>query len=163
MRAIGTDDADAGDDATDTDPSDPAALGDGGLEDAGGEYAFNGGIHAAEHGIISLFPFHLLCDRGDIGGISTPHHPHVDAPAVFVYDGYPGGVGLTRRGHARIGELMRRAARLIDGCECADGCPSCVQSPHCGNANEPLAPAPAVHLLESLAGDGGPQTDANAD
>jgi DEAD/DEAH box helicase domain-containing protein len=154
MRALG---ADTDDDATDADAAfgggatdGDAAFGDGATD---GEYAFNGGIHAAEHGIISLFPFHLLCDRGDIGGISTPHHPHVDAPAVFVYDGYPGGVGLTRRGHARIGELMRRAARLIDGCDCADGCPSCVQSPHCGNANEPLAPAPAVHLLESLAGD----------
>ena len=171
MRALG---ADTDDDATDADAAafgggadaddgatdGDAAFGDGATDGdaafgggAAGEYAFNGGIHAAEHGIISLFPFHLLCDRGDIGGISTPHHPHVDAPAVFVYDGYPGGVGLTRRGHARIGELMRRAARLIDGCDCADGCPSCVQSPHCGNANEPLAPAPAVHLLESLAGD----------
>jgi DEAD/DEAH box helicase domain-containing protein len=118
----------------------------------GGEHAFNGGIHAAEHGLISLFPFHLLCDRGDVGGISTPYHPHTDAPAVFVYDGYPGGVGLTRRGHARIEELMERTARLIDGCDCADGCPSCVQSPHCGNANEPLAKAPAVRLLKSLTG-----------
>ncbi|MFC5136044.1 MULTISPECIES: DEAD/DEAH box helicase [Haloferacaceae] len=143
MRTIGAaDDADGSDEA---DESDDAAV-------PGGEYAFNGGIHAAEHGIISLFPFHLLCDRGDIGGISTPYHPHVEGPAVFVYDGYPGGVGLARRGHARIEELMERTARLIDGCGCADGCPSCVQSPHCGNANEPLAKAPAIHLLESLTG-----------
>ncbi|TKX77481.1 DEAD/DEAH box helicase, partial [Halorubrum sp. SD626R] len=68
---------------------------------SGGEHAFNGGIHAAEHGLISLFPFHLLCDRADVGGISTPYHAHTDGPAVFVYDGYPGGVGLTRRGHER--------------------------------------------------------------
>ena len=117
----------------------------------GGEHAFNGGIHAAEHGLISLFPFHLLCDRADVGGLSTPYHPHTDGPAVFVYDGYPGGVGLTRRGHERIEELVTRTARLIDGCDCADGCPACVQSPHCGNANEPLAKEPAVHLLSALA------------
>jgi DEAD/DEAH box helicase domain-containing protein len=121
---------------------------------AGGERAFNGGIHAAEHGAISLFPFHLLCDRADIGGISTPYHPHADAPAVFVYDGYPGGVGLTRRGHERIEELLKRTARLIDGCDCEGGCPACVQSPHCGNANEPLAKAPAVHLLRALTSEG---------
>ena len=118
----------------------------------GSEHAFNGGIHAAEHGLISLFPFHLLCDRADIGGISTPYHPHTDSPAVFVYDGYPGGVGLTRRGHERIEELMQRTARLINGCDCESGCPACVQSPHCGNANEPLAKEPAVRLLESLVG-----------
>jgi len=119
---------------------------------SGGEHAFNGGIHAAEHGLISLFPFHLLCDRADVGGISTPYHAHTDGPAVFVYDGYPGGVGLTRRGHERIEELMERTARLIADCDCEDGCPACVQSPHCGNANEPLAKGPAVRLLESLTG-----------
>ena len=121
----------------------------------GGTHAFNGGIHAAEHGLISLFPFHLLCDRRDVGGISTPAHPHTGGPAIFIYDGYPGGVGLTRRGHDRFEELAVRTARLIDGCGCADGCPSCVQSPHCGNANEPLAKEPAVHLLRSLVPDGG--------
>ncbi|WP_193308580.1 DEAD/DEAH box helicase [Halorubrum halophilum] len=127
---------------------------DGGAAAYGSEYAFNGGIHAAEHGIISLFPFHLLCDRADIGGISTPYHGHTDGPAVFVYDGHPGGVGLTRRGHQRIEELMARTATLIDTCDCAGGCPACVQSPHCGNANDPLAKAPAVRLLDALTTDG---------
>jgi len=117
-----------------------------------GDWGFKGGIHAAEHGLISLFPLHLLCDRADVGGLSTPFHPHTDAATVFVYDGYPGGVGLTRRGYDRIEELMERTATLIDGCDCADGCPACVQSPHCGNANEPLAKAPAVTLLEELTG-----------
>jgi len=156
MRAIGAQGGDGGDaEATgDSNDADADAATDGGSSAPDGEYAFNGGIHAAEHGIISLFPFHLLCDRADIGGISTPYHPHTDAPAVFVYDGYPGGVGLTRRGHQRIEELMARTARLIDGCDCEGGCPSCVQSPHCGNANDPLAKAPAVHLLESLTPDG---------
>ncbi|PHQ45440.1 hypothetical protein DJ68_12800, partial [Halorubrum sp. C3] len=68
------------------------------------------------------------------------------------YDGYPGGVGLTRRGHRRIEELMTRTARPIDTCDCEGGCPACVQSPHCGNGNDPLAKAPAVRLLESLTG-----------
>lgn len=123
------------------------------MREEAGDRGFNGGIHAAEHGLISLFPFHLLCDRSDVGGLSTPYHSHTDAATVFVYDGYPGGVGLTRRGHARVEELMTRTARLIESCGCADGCPSCVQSPHCGNANEPLAKEPAVHLLDALTAD----------
>ncbi len=128
MRSIGSREGDDADAAAPTDDGTSAADaggtptdGGGNATGAGGEYAFNGGIHAAEHGIISLFPFHLLCDRADIGGISTPYHPHTDAPAVFVYDGYPGGVGLTRRGHERIEELMARTARLIDGCDCEGG------------------------------------------
>jgi DEAD/DEAH box helicase domain-containing protein len=114
---------------------------------------FDGGIHAAEHGIISLFPLALLCDRADVGGLSTPYHPHTGRSTIFIYDGHPGGVGLTRRGYERIEDLMARTGRLIDDCGCADGCPSCVQSPHCGNANEPLAKAPAVCLLDALTGD----------
>jgi DEAD/DEAH box helicase domain-containing protein len=111
---------------------------------------FAGGIHAAEHGMISLFPLHLLCDRGDIGGLSTPHHPHTDRSTVFVYDGYPGGVGFTRSGYDRVEELMARTAAMIDDCGCADGCPACVQSPHCGNANSPLDKGSAVELLREL-------------
>ena len=124
-----------------------------------GENGFNGGIHAAEHGVISLFPFHLLCDRADVGGLSTPYHTHTDAATVFVYDGYPGGVGLTRRGFERVEELFARTARLIDGCDCADGCPACVQSPHCGNANDPLAKAPATQLLHRLVDAPSPTAD----
>ncbi|WP_049937082.1 DEAD/DEAH box helicase [Haloplanus natans] len=114
---------------------------------------FAGGIHAAEHGLISLLPLELLCDRADVGGLSTPYHDHTGASTVFVYDGYPGGVGLARGAFDRIEPLLARTGRMIDACGCADGCPACVQSPHCGNANEPLAPEPAVHLLESLTGD----------
>jgi len=159
MRAIGGRHSEGGgtSEGNDVDDAETATDGgegaSGGESDPGGEHAFNGGIHAAEHGIISLFPFHLLCDRADVGGISTPYHPHTEAPAVFVYDGHPGGVGLTRRGHERIEELMARTARLIDTCDCEGGCPACVQSPHCGNANEPLAKAPAVRLLEALTSD----------
>jgi len=122
-------------------------------EDGDPEYGFNGGIHAAEHGVISLFPLRLLCDRADIGGVSTPYHGHTDRSTIFVYDGYPGGVGLTRRGYDRVEELMRRTARLVDDCDCADGCPACVQSPHCGNANDPLSKSEAVYLLDALTGE----------
>jgi len=119
-------------------------------EDGDPEYGFNGGIHAAEHGVISLFPLYLLCDRADIGGLSTPYHAHTDQSTIFVYDGHPGGVGLASRGYDRIEELMRRTARLIDDCDCDDGCPACVQSPHCGNANDPLSKPEAVFMLDAL-------------
>jgi Distinct helicase family with a unique C-terminal domain including a metal-binding cysteine cluster len=120
------------------------------MRQLGGDDGFNGGIHAAEHGIISLFPLHLLCDRGDVGGLSIPYYGPLDGPAIFIYDGHPGGVGLTRRGFDRIEELFAETGDMIDACPCEDGCPSCVQSPHCGNANDPLAKAPAVMLLEKL-------------
>ncbi|WP_129115617.1 DEAD/DEAH box helicase [Halegenticoccus tardaugens] len=126
-------------------------------EEAGGregatpnDRRFDGGIHAAEHGMISLFPLSLLCDRADVGGLSTPVHPHTGRSTIFIYDGYPGGVGLARGGYEIVETLLARTARLIDDCECADGCPACVQSPHCGNANEPLAKGPAVTLLDAL-------------
>jgi DEAD/DEAH box helicase domain-containing protein len=118
----------------------------------GGMEAFAGGIHAAEHGMISLFPLSFLCDRADIGGLSTPRHPHTARPTVFIYDGYPGGVGLAASGFGDVDRLAARTARLIAGCDCADGCPACVQSPHCGNANDPLAKGPAVTLLSALSG-----------
>ncbi|EJN60998.1 DEAD/DEAH box helicase [Halogranum rubrum] len=120
------------------------------IRDDHGEWGFNGGIHAAEHSTISLLPLSLLCDRGDIGGISTPYHAHTDRSTIFIYDGYPGGVGITRGGFDSIETLLARTARLIDDCDCADGCPACVQSPQCGNANEPLAKEPAVALLRAL-------------
>jgi len=120
------------------------------MREAGGEYGFNGGIHAAEHGMISLFPLSFLCDRGDIGGLSTPHHPHTGQSTIFIYDGYPGGVGLTESGYDEIETLLRRTREMISDCKCDDGCPACVQSPHCGNANDPLAKAEAVQLLDAL-------------
>ncbi|RLM57596.1 DUF1998 domain-containing protein [Halobellus sp. Atlit-31R] len=120
------------------------------MREMGGEYGFNGGIHAAEHGMISLFPLSFLCDRGDIGGLSTPHHPHTGQSTIFVYDGYPGGVGLTESGYDDVETLLSRTRKMIDDCDCEDGCPACVQSPHCGNANDPLSKAEAVHLLDAL-------------
>ena len=113
---------------------------------------FAGGIHAAEHAMISLFPFEFLCDRRDIGGLSTPIHPHTDRSTIFIYDGYPGGVGLAKNGYETIGDLASRTLELLQSCGCADGCPACVQSPHCGNANEPLDKGVAIALLEALVG-----------
>jgi DEAD/DEAH box helicase domain-containing protein len=111
---------------------------------------FNGGIHAAEHAMIAMFPFELLCDRRDIGGLSTPLHPHTNQSTIFIYDGYPGGVGLTRAGYDDVETLMRRTREMIDNCSCAGGCPACVQSPHCGNANDPLDKGLATMLLDRL-------------
>jgi len=111
---------------------------------------FDGGIHAAEHAMIAMMPVELLCDRRDIGGLSTPLHPHTDRATVFVYDGYPGGVGLTERAFEGIGRLTARTRRMVASCDCADGCPACVQSPHCGNANDPLDKGLARHLLGEL-------------
>jgi DEAD/DEAH box helicase domain-containing protein len=118
---------------------------------AGGDLP--GGIHAAEHALISMFPTEFLCDRGDIGGLSTPVHPHTGRPTIFVYDGYPGGVGLTREGFAAMGSLADSTLSMLRACDCADGCPACVQSPQCGNANDPLDKDLAIDCLAALTGD----------
>ncbi|WP_135364086.1 DEAD/DEAH box helicase [Halosimplex halophilum] len=112
--------------------------------------AFPGAIHAAEHGMISLFPLSFLCDRRDVGGLSTPLHPHTDCATVFVYDGYPGGVGLTERAYETVVDLMERTLGMLRDCPCESGCPACVQSPHCGNANDPLEKDLAADLLAAL-------------
>lgn len=112
------------------------------------EDGFAGAIHAVEHGMISLFPLELLCDRRDIGGLSTPLHPHTQQSTIFIYDGYPGGVGLSRGGYDRVEELMEETREMIEVCPCEDGCPACIQSPHCGNANDPLDKDLAIDLLE---------------
>jgi DEAD/DEAH box helicase domain-containing protein len=116
-----------------------------------GHDAFPGAIHAAEHGMISLFPLSFLCDRRDIGGLSTPHHPHTDRSTVFIYDGYPGGVGLNRRAYETVADLMEQTLAMIRDCPCTEGCPACVQSPHCGNANDPLEKGLAADLLAAMA------------
>ena len=115
-----------------------------------GPDAFPGAIHAAEHGMISLFPLSFLCDRRDVGGLSTPLHPHTDCATIFVYDGYPGGVGLTERAYETVVDLMERTLGMLRDCPCESGCPACVQSPHCGNANDPLEKDLAADLLAAL-------------
>lgn len=111
-----------------------------------------GGIHAIEHGSIGIFPLFALCDRNDIGGICYPHHPQVDKSAIFIYDGYPGGVGLAQRGFDVVLELLEKSLDHIKTCECQDGCPSCIHSPKCGSGNKPLDKRAAVLILELLLG-----------
>jgi DEAD/DEAH box helicase domain-containing protein len=109
-----------------------------------------GSLHATEHAQIAVLPLIAMCDRWDIGGLSTNYHPQTGCPTIFLYDGHPGGIGITRTAFARFEELCEDARRLIAGCPCASGCPSCVQSPKCGNLNEPLHKAGALALLERL-------------
>ena len=114
------------------------------------ERALAGGIHAAEHATIALLPVYAMCDRWDIGGVSTPFHPQTGLPTVFVYDGYEGGIGITARGFDFAKQLLGSALGLIKHCGCKEGCPSCIQSPKCGNWNEPLDKRAAVGILEEL-------------
>jgi DEAD/DEAH box helicase domain-containing protein len=100
--------------------------------------SFGGALHAGEHGMIGLLPLFAMCDRADIGGLSTPVHRQSRLPTVFVYDGYPGGVGISRRGYDAFESLARDTLGVITRCPCERGCPACIQSPKCGNWNEPL-------------------------
>ncbi len=111
---------------------------------------FMGGIHAMEHAAISMFPLFALCDRDDIGGISTPEHEQVCRAAVFIYDGHPGGVGLSHRAFEVIDELLEKTRLLVEKCPCEDGCPSCIHSPKCGSGNKPLDKKACLATLEFL-------------
>jgi DEAD/DEAH box helicase domain-containing protein len=114
---------------------------------------FMGAIHAVEHCAISLAPLYAACDRGDLGGISYPRHPQVGKPAIFIYDGHPGGIGLSRRCFEALEELLDKTLGTLRSCSCEDGCPSCVHSPKCGNGNKPLDKAGAAYVLEVLRGE----------
>jgi DEAD/DEAH box helicase domain-containing protein len=125
------------------------------LEEAGlADADLPGAAHAAEHASIGLLPLFATCDRWDIGGVSTAVHPDTGRLTVFVYDGHPGGAGFAERGHAIAREWLTATREAILGCTCADGCPSCIQSPKCGNQNNPLDKAAAVDLLGVLLGVG---------
>ncbi len=115
-------------------------------------YHFMGGIHAIEHAAISLFPIFALCDRNDLGGISYPFHPQIEKSAIFIYDSYPGGVGLAQRGFDIILDLLGQTLELIKSCPCEQGCPSCIYSPKCGSGNKPLDKNAAVLILKALTG-----------
>ncbi|MFD5562300.1 DEAD/DEAH box helicase [Kitasatospora griseola] len=109
-----------------------------------------GAAHAAEHASIGLLPLFATCDRWDIGGVSVPLHPDTGLPTVFVYDGHSGGAGFAERGFHRAVVWLTATRDAIAACECDRGCPSCVQSPKCGNGNEPLDKAAAIRLLTTL-------------
>jgi DEAD/DEAH box helicase domain-containing protein len=111
---------------------------------------FAGGLHAAEHACIALLPLFALCDRNDLGGVSTPFHPDTRKPQIFIYDAHPGGTGIAEKGFELIQDLWRETLRLINECPCDDGCPSCVQSPKCGNNNQPLDKKAAQAILQVL-------------
>ncbi|MBX7431241.1 DEAD/DEAH box helicase [Mycobacterium sp. Y57] len=133
----------------------PEALQDNGID----PLRVPGSLHAAEHAAIGLLPLIASCDRGDIGGVSTAAGPVDGLPSIFVYDGYPGGAGFAARGFRMIADWWSATASAIDACECPSGCPSCVQSPKCGNGNDPLDKAGAVRVLRlvigALTNDGG--------
>jgi DEAD/DEAH box helicase domain-containing protein len=109
-----------------------------------------GALHASEHSQIAVLPLIAMCDRWDIGGLSTNVHHQTGGPTIFIYDGHPGGVGITRRGFEVFERLVADAHRLVAECPCEAGCPSCVQSPKCGNLNEPLSKHGALELMATM-------------
>ena len=127
----------------------PEALQHNGIEDI----RVPGSLHAAEHAAIGLLPLVASCDRGDIGGVSTAIGPETGTPTIFVYDGYPGGAGFADRGYRQLSTWWGATAAAIEACECPMGCPSCVQSPKCGNGNDPLDKAGAVRVLRLVLGE----------
>jgi DEAD/DEAH box helicase domain-containing protein len=112
--------------------------------------ALPGAAHAAEHAAIGLLPLVATCDRWDVGGVSTAFHPDTGSCAIFIYDGYPGGAGISERGFTAGERLLRATMEAIRVCPCQSGCPSCVQSPKCGNGNEPLDKSAAASLIEAM-------------
>jgi len=113
--------------------------------------SFEGGLHAVQHALVATFPLIILCDRRDVGSVSTTDHPQAERSALFIYDSYRGGVGLARNGYDQIEELFQHTWELLADCGCSDGCPACIQSPHCGRANEPLDKRLAATLTMALA------------
>jgi DEAD/DEAH box helicase domain-containing protein len=109
-----------------------------------------GSLHAAEHAQIAVLPLLAMCDRWDIGGLSTNLHPQTGGPTIFIYDGHPGGVGIAQQGFQSFERLVGDAYRLISECRCERGCPSCVQSPKCGNLNDPLAKNGSAEMLQRM-------------
>jgi DEAD/DEAH box helicase domain-containing protein len=109
-----------------------------------------GGLHGAEHAIIALMPLHVMCDRWDIGGLSSPAFGENCEPVVFVYDGYEGGIGLAEKAYEFLPDLFSSAHELVRDCGCDEGCPSCIYSPKCGNDNQPLDKEAAVLILSDL-------------
>ncbi|ADI74019.1 DEAD/DEAH box helicase domain protein [Methanohalobium evestigatum Z-7303] len=112
---------------------------------------FDGGIHAVEHGMIAMYPIHLLADRNDVGGLSKSNHSDIgDKSGIFIYDGHNGGVGYAENGYHKLIEMLDVTLNAIENCPCNDGCPSCIQSPKCGNNNSPLDKHAAIMILREM-------------
>ncbi len=112
------------------------------------EYELAGGLHALEHAAIAMLPLFAMCDRWDIGGMSASIHPDTGEATVFVYDAYPGGIGIAARGYELVEPHLKATRELVSLCPCSSGCPSCIQSPKCGSGNEPLHKEAAIKLLD---------------
>ncbi|MCM8807828.1 MAG: DEAD/DEAH box helicase [Candidatus Omnitrophica bacterium] len=114
------------------------------------KFDFPGGIHAAEHSMIGIFPLTVTCDRFDLGGYSFPFHLQTQKATIFIYDGYPGGVGISKLGYERVEKIIKTAYETVLNCKCEMGCPSCIVSPKCGNNNRPLDKSSCLYLLSYL-------------
>ena len=117
------------------------------------EFALPGALHAAEHAAIGILPLFTICDRWDVGGVSIAEAPETDLPTVFIYDGYPGGAGVAELAFEAADRHLAATAEVLENCTCSTGCPSCVQSPKCGNGNEPLDKLAALALLRNTLGE----------
>ncbi|HOT85504.1 MAG TPA: DEAD/DEAH box helicase [Methanofastidiosum sp.] len=115
---------------------------------------FGGALHGIEHAMIGIMPFHVMCDRWDIGGISTNFHPSTGKPTVFIYDGFEGGIGLSEKAYELFNEIVGTSLELVEECNCSVGCPSCIYSPKCGNDNKPMDKKGAIFLLEKIKANG---------
>lgn len=111
---------------------------------------FGGSLHGIEHAMIGIMPFHVMCDRWDIGGLSTNFHPSTGKPTVFIYDGFEGGIGLSEKAYELYGEIVKTTLELVKECKCEEGCPACIYSPKCGNDNKPMDKRGTIFLLEKI-------------
>ena len=114
------------------------------------EEVFAGGLHGVEHALIGLFPLHTMCDRFDIGGLSTNYHEDTQEATIFIYDGYEGGIGICEKASDVFVDLLKSTLDLLNNCSCQSGCPACIYSPKCGNDNKPLHKNATKYILEYM-------------